>query len=127
MPPRTTQQSHRPRVRESQIEPWLAYSLEASDATECRVCSNLEVPMESNNAPANHNRGRSQGLDVGEHPRRNREKYFSLDVPFYRTRRAEPPTLPKSREGSRAQSEPSGKAGATRLPSMTNYSEREHP
>src|ERR1700677_1913849 len=42
-------------------------------------------------------------------------------------KRAEPPTLPKSREGSRAQSEPSGKAGATRLPSMTNYSEREHP
>src|ERR1700689_1922030 len=90
MPPRTTQQSHRPRVRESQIEPWLAYSLEASDATECRVCSNLEVPMESNNAPANHNRGRSQGLDVGEHPRRNREKYFSLDVPFYRTRLGHP-------------------------------------
>ena len=73
-------------MRESQIEPWLAHCLEASDATERRGCSNLEVSMESNNAPANRSRGRSQGLDVREHPRRTREKCFSLDVPFYRTR-----------------------------------------
>src|SRR5271169_3913157 len=85
MPPRTTQQSHRPRVRESQIEPWLAYSLEASDATERRGCANLEVSMESNKAPANHSRDRSQGLDVRENPLSTAERYFSLDVPFYRT------------------------------------------
>ena len=37
-----------------------------------------QVSMESNNAPANRSRGRSQGLDVREHPRRTREKCFSL-------------------------------------------------
>ena len=89
MLPRTTQQSHSaaPR-RESPIEPWLALRPPlglCSFSTERR----RSVDVKTTSEPRIYATRQPQGLDVRELPLfPAKGEVFSLDIPFYRTRRS---------------------------------------
>src|SRR5579863_2954472 len=96
MLPRTTQQSYSAALgRESQIEPWLALG----QPTACRRKSSHEPAPQCSRKPIHappRNPAAAEGLDVRKNSSKYGGKVFSLDIPFYRTRRG-------SRRGSAVQ------------------------